>query len=83
MNVGLNWRVEQMMLPNEEDKKIQDILALDISNAKKGYRIEGYYKSKIPYNRNRQKSQEQPAMYHLQIEMELDRRGENQTPIDV
>lgn len=72
-----------MLLPNEEDKNIQDILKSDDTIERKSYQILHFYKKQIPYNRNRQSKQKEPPLTVHQIRMELDKRGENQSPIDL
>jgi len=72
-----------MKLPDEDNPRIQKILNSDVTLERKSYQIEAIYKSKIPYNRNRQGRQEEPLLNHHQIRMELKKRGDNLTPIDI
>ena len=72
-----------MKLPNEEDEKIQEILKCDTTLERKARRIFSFYKSKIPYNRVRGSKDEQPPIGYLHILIELEKRGEDLTPIDI
>ena len=75
--------VERMLLPEEDCERIQEILKNDRTIKQKAYEIEGYYKSKIPYNRNRGTDQKQPAMHFMAIQVELLKRGDDLTPLEI
>jgi len=73
-----------MILPEENSKEIQEILSSDFTVIQKAWQIHTYYKSSIPYSRNtRQIDQEQPELSVMQIRLELAKRGDNLTPIDI
>lgn len=72
-----------MILPYEEETRVQDILGSDTTIERKSYRLLAYYKSKIPYNRNRMGKQDRTALSFHQIRMELEKRGDNLTPIEI
>ena len=63
-----------MKLLKEDDQRIQEILKSDFTLKQKSYQIYGYYKSFIPYNRNRMRTQEVPGLSQLNILQELKTR---------
>jgi hypothetical protein len=72
-----------MILPNEKDDRIQEILASDTTIERKAYRIEGYYESKLTYNRVRGRAQPKPVLNYIQIKEELEKRGDNLAPVEI
>jgi len=71
------------MLPDENSERIQEILSKDSTLERKAYQIYGYYESKFVHNRNRMEEQKRPEWSVARIKVELYKRGDNLTPIDI